>query len=88
VRSWTTFKAGKSGNPGGHPKDVAEVRALANERTRVAAAEALLDSRPGQVATAGQDRGDDPFLLMMRHIMRSDGWRAVRWTKPATSGLL
>ncbi len=33
AQSSTSFKPGKTGNPGGRPKEVAEMRALARERT-------------------------------------------------------
>ena len=70
------FKKGQSGNPGGRPKEVAEVRELAkehgpeaierlvklmasdNERTAVAACEAILNrgyGKPGQSVTIGAD---------------------------------
>ncbi len=73
------FKKGKSGNPGGRPKEVAEVRELAkkhgpaaikrlvklmaseNERTAVAACEAVLNrgyGRPPQsLSLAGEEDG-------------------------------
>ena len=70
------FKKGQSGNPGGRPKEVAEVRELAkehgsaaierlvelmasdNERTAVAACEAILNrgyGRPAQSVTLAGD---------------------------------
>ena len=75
------FKKGQSGNPGGRPKEVAEVRKLAqehgraaierlvelmaseNERTAVAACEAILNrgyGRPPQSLTVA---GDDESPL-------------------------
>ena len=75
------FEKGKSGNPGGRPKEVAEVRELAkkhgpaaierlvklmtseNERTAVAACEAILNrgyGRPAQSVTVAGDP-DNPL---------------------------
>ena len=78
------FEKGKSGNPGGRPKEVAEVRELAkkhgpeaiaklvelmgseNERTAVAACEAILNrgyGRPAQSVTLGGEEGGPPVQL-------------------------
>ncbi len=78
------FEKGKSGNPGGRPKEVAEVRELAkkhgpaaikrlaklmtseNERTAVAACEAVLNrgyGRPPQSVTLGGEEDGPPIQL-------------------------
>ena len=78
------FEKGKSGNPGGRPKEVAEVRELAkkhgsaaierlvelmasdNERTAVAACEAVLNrgyGRPAQSMTLTGDEDKPPVQL-------------------------
>ncbi len=77
----TAWKPGQSGNPGGRPKEVAEVKALARkhtqealetlaklmksgtpDRTRVAAAEAILDrawGRPSQAIDHGVSNDEE-----------------------------
>ena len=75
------FKKGQSGNPGGRPKEVAEVRKLAmehgsaaierlvelmaseNERTAVAACEAILNRGYGRPAQSLTVAGDDDSPL-------------------------
>ena len=78
------FKKGQSGNPGGRPKEVAEVRELAknygsvaierlvalmaseNERTAVAACEAILNrgyGRPAQSLTVTGEEDGPPVQL-------------------------
>ncbi len=78
------FEKGKSGNPGGRPKEVAEVRELAkkhgpaaierlvtlmsseNERTAVAACEAILNrgyGRPAQSVTVAGEEDRPPVQL-------------------------
>ena len=75
------FKKGQSGNPGGRPKEVAEVRRLAqdhgsaaierlvelmgseNERTAVAACEAILNRGYGRPAQSLTVAGDDDSPL-------------------------
>ena len=75
------FKKGQSGNPGGRPKEVAEVRRLAqehgpaaierlvelmaseNERTAVAACEAVLNRGYGRPAQSLTVAGDDDSPL-------------------------
>ena len=88
------FEKGKSGNPGGRPKEVAEVRELAkkhgpaaierlktlmnseNERTAVAACEALLNrgyGRPAQSVTlAGEEDGPPVQLEGVVRFVRPD----------------
>ncbi len=88
------FEKGKSGNPGGRPKDVAEVRELAkkhgpaairrlaklmaseNERTAVAACEAVLNrgyGRPPQSVTlAGEADGPPVQLEGIVKLVRPD----------------
>lgn len=77
-----TFKVGQSGNPGGRPKEAAEVKALArthckaaveelarlmastDEKTRLAACNAMLDrgiGKPAQVVIGDSD--EDPIKL-------------------------
>ncbi|MCH7805308.1 MAG: hypothetical protein IH937_14660 [Acidobacteria bacterium] len=77
----TAWKPGQSGNPGGRPKELAQVKALARQhtqealetlaklmksgspdRTKVAAAEAILDrawGRPTQAIDHGVSDGQD-----------------------------
>ena len=78
------FEKGKSGNPGGRPREVAEVRELAkkhgsaaiqrlvtlmssdNERTAVAACEAILNrgyGRPAQSVTVAGEEDGPPVQL-------------------------
>ncbi len=78
------FEKGKSGNPGGRPKEIAEVRELAkkhgpaaikrlvklmaseNERTAVAACEAVLNrgyGRPPQSVTLAGEEGGPPVQV-------------------------
>ena len=88
------FEKGKSGNPGGRPKEVAEVRELAknhgpaaiqrlvtlmssdNERTAVAACEAILNrgyGRPAQsVTVAGEENGPPVQLEGVVRFVRPD----------------
>ncbi len=88
------FEKGKSGNPGGRPKEVAEVRELAkkhgpaeirrlaklmaseNERTAVAACEAVLNrgyGRPAQSLTlAGEEDGPPVQLEGIVKLVRPD----------------
>ena len=88
------FEKGKSGNPGGRPKEVAEVRELAqkhgpaaiqrlvtlmssdNERTAVAACEAILNrgyGRPAQsVTVAGEEDGPPVQLEGVVRFVRPD----------------
>ncbi len=88
------FEKGKSGNPGGRPKEVAEVRELAkkhgpaairrlaklmaseNERTAVAACEAVLNrgyGRPPQSVTlAGEEDGPPVNLKGIIELVRPD----------------
>ncbi len=88
------FKKGQSGNPGGRPKEVAEVRELAkkhgpaaikrlaklmaseNERTAVAACEAVLNrgyGRPAQSLTlAGEEDGPPVQLEGNVKLVRPD----------------
>ena len=88
------FKKGKSGNPGGRPKEVAEVRKLAqehgaaaierlvelmgseNERTAVAACEAILNrgyGRPAQsVSLSGEEDGPPVQLEGVVRFVRAD----------------
>jgi len=83
------FKKGQSGNPGGRPKEVAEVRKLAqehgpaaidrlaklmksdNERTAVAACEALLNrgyGRPPQSVTLAGEYDGPPIQGVVRFV--------------------
>ena len=83
------FKKGQSGNPGGRPKEVAEVRNLAqehgpaaidhlaklmnsdNERTAVAACEALLNrgyGRPSQSVTLAGEHDGPPIQGVVRFV--------------------
>ena len=88
------FEKGKSGNPGGRPREVAEVRELAknhgpaaiqrlvtlmssdNERTAVAACEAILNrgyGRPAQsVTVAGEENGPPVQLEGVVRFVRPD----------------
>ena len=88
------FKKGQSGNPGGRPKEVAEVRELAkehgsaaierlvelmasdNERTAVAACEAILNrgyGRPPQaVNLAGEEDGPPIQMQGVVRFVRAD----------------
>jgi len=88
------FKKGQSGNPGGRPKEVAEVRELAkehgpaaierlaelmgsdNERTAVAACEAILNrgyGRPAQSVTlAGEEDGPPIQMQGVVRFVRAD----------------
>ncbi len=88
------FKKGQSGNPGGRPKEVAEVRKLAkehgpaaierlvelmsseNERTAVAACEAILNrgyGRPAQSVTlAGEEDGPPIQMQGVVRFVRAD----------------
>ncbi len=88
------FEKGKSGNPGGRPREVAEVRELAkkhgsaaiqrlvtlmssdNERTAVAACEAILNrgyGRPAQsVTVAGEEDGPPVQLEGVVRFVRPD----------------
>ena len=88
------FTKGKSGNPGGRPREVAEVRELAkehgpaaierlvelmtseNERTAVAACEAILNrgyGRPAQSVTlAGEEDGPPVQLEGVVRFVKAD----------------
>ncbi len=88
------FKKGQSGNPGGRPREVAEVRELAkehgpaaierlvelmasdNERTAVAACEAILNrgyGRPAQSVTlAGEEDGPPIQMQGVVRFVRAD----------------
>ena len=88
------FEKGKSGNPGGRPKEVVEVRDLArshstraverlvelieseNERTAVAACEAILNrgyGRPAQsVSLSGEEDGPPVQLEGVVRFVRAD----------------
>lgn len=88
------FKKGQSGNPGGRPKEVSEVRELAkehgsaaierlvqlmssdNERTAVAACEAILNrgyGKPAQSVTlAGEEDGPPVQLEGVVRFVRAD----------------
>ena len=88
------FEKGKSGNPGGRPKDVAEVRSLArqhgpgaieklaelmgsdNERTAVAACEAILNrgyGRPAQsVSVSGEESGPVAHKVTVTLVGKGD----------------
>jgi hypothetical protein len=102
------FEKGESGNPGGRPKEVAEVRGLAkqhgpaaieklvelmgsiNERTAVAACEAILNrgyGRPtGSVSVSGEEGGPVEHKVTVSLVSKGDQLRIQESEQDAISG--